>query len=516
MRSPATLALPLIALLALPAAACEDQGTIVGDDGAFTGVYDDPEDFDRAGCDDGVTPMDEVDLIGIYHVEVDVPGYSTFPVPARFDAAAGGLTGRLQSHDGTVEVSATDVFLRAIYETASGPRMRVLDLCAARADGSVHGAYASCTPEGCLVGAVDGRKVLPLDEPEAEGLTLLGSFNGTAAEPWLGDGLTVNVRVADGVAYVARYQDGLRTVDVSDPSAPAALGHLPVEYPDSGEIYNDVKLLATDDGSRYAYMCSSVGGAVVVDVTDPTAPRRVTSFGTQVPDEGGINVHTIFLDGGRAYLANTDLGLEIWDLADPESPERLGTFVHPDLATFGGFLHDLYVAGDRAYLNYWNLGMAIVDVSDPTAPELVGNFVGYGEETSHSSWVTQIGARDVAVHGDEQYGSHVHIVDVTEGSVAFLDVLAEYQTRPEVSAHNVLAAGDLAYVTYYQDGLRVLDLADPANPVKLAHFHTWPGSGPDYGNSFYEGAIGIDLDKTSGTIYVADTHRGLFVLALDP
>jgi hypothetical protein len=39
--------------------------------------------------------------------------------------------------------------------------------------------------------------------------------------------------------------------------------------------------------------------------------------------------------------------------------------------------------------------------------------------------------------------------------VAFLDALAEYETRPQVSVHNIMAVGELAFVTYYQDGLRV-------------------------------------------------------------
>jgi hypothetical protein len=62
----------------------------------------------------------------------------------------------------------------------------------------------------------------------------------------------------------------------------------------------------------------------------------------------------------------------------------------------------------------------------------------------------------------------------------------------------------------------VLDLSDPAHPVKIAHFHSWSGTRPGDGHWFYEGAIGIDLDTATGTIYVADIARGLFILALDP
>jgi hypothetical protein len=79
----------------------------------------------------------------------------------------------------------------------------------------------------------------------------------------------------------------------------------------------------------------------------------------------------------------------------------------------------------------------------------------------------------------------------------------------------VVADGERAFVAYYQDGLRVLDLHDPGRPVKIAHFHTWPGPVAGYGSGFYEGAIGVDFDPETSAVYLVDTHRGLFVLSVD-
>jgi hypothetical protein len=109
----------------------------------------------------------------------------------------------------------------------------------------------------------------------------------------------------------------------------------------------------------------------------------------------------------------------------------------------------------------------------------------------------------------------VRIVDVDPQSQAFMTELAAFATRPAVSVHNVMAVGGLALVTYYQDGLRVLDLGDPTAPVEIAHFQSWPGALPGYGNIFYEGAIGVDYDAAERLVYLADTHRGLFILRLD-
>ena len=160
--------------------------------------------------------------------------------------------------------------------------------------------------------------------------------------------------------------------------------------------------------------------------------------------------------------------------------------------------------------------MQVVDVSIPAAPRRVGVFEHYGETSSHSSAVTTVAGKRIAVHGDEQFGAHVHIVDVTEGTPGFTHDLGEWQTRPEVSAHNIMASGRYAYLTHYQDGVRVLDLADPTAPVQVAWFNTWPGPVPGYGDSFFEAAVGLDLDLPAQRIYVADTHRGLLVLSLAP
>jgi hypothetical protein len=78
-----------------------------------------------------------------------------------------------------------------------------------------------------------------------------------------------------------------------------------------------------------------------------------------------------------------------------------------------------------------------------------------------------------------------------------------------------MAVGERALVTYYQDGLRVLDLADPTAPVEIAHYASWPGTGDAYGRDFYEGAVGVDHDAERGLVLLADSHRGLIVLRLD-
>lgn len=481
-----------------------------GDDPTAAGPFDAPDDFDRGGCgDDGA--LEDVDVCGIWNLDMAVETYR-FPGSIRVDADADGadLEGYLYSHEAfDVRHTEGDLFLRTVDEYPDGEGgmialTRTIDACEVSEDGVLSGHYASCWGDDCNEGTFSAHKVEPLEEPAASGITLLGEWNGPPDAPWPGpeEALTLNVRHLGDVAYVTRH-DGLHIVDVADPAHPSELGALAVGFPDDGEYYNDVKV--TEAGDRiYALMGSNLRGVVVIDVTDAGAPAEVTAF-PQVID-GAVNVHTLFIEGTRIYFAN--YGVEVWDIADPTLPQPLGGYVHPGESVNG--VHDLYVEDSVAYLNNWDLGMVVVDLADPAAPALVGVFDDYERRTSHSSWVTEAGGRRVAVHGDEDFGAHVRMVDL-DG----LEEIGAYETRPSVSVHNILADGETAYVTYYQDGLRVLDLSDPTQPTAVAHYQTWPGPESGYGQSFYEGAIGVDLDTQKGLIYLADTHRGLLILQLD-
>ena len=171
-------------------------------------------------------------------------------------------------------------------------------------------------------------------------------------------------------------------------------------------------------------------------------------------------------------------------------------------------MHDLMIRDRIAYLSSWANGFLIVDCNNPAQPLLRGSYT-YARSTSHSNWVQSMGGRLIAMHGDEDYTAHLRMLDVTDP--ANIRLLSEWQTRPEVSIHNVMMLGTRGYMAHYQDGVRVLDLSDPARPRPLAHFNTWTLAG-DPGVSFYEGAVGIDVDLDQRLVFVADSQRGLLIL----
>ena len=492
-----------------------------GDGAGATGPIAQPSLLDHSGCQT-TAPLDTIDPCGIWHLDLSITGGGRYSVAVRVDPTDDGLRGLIFGREAAdVRLSATDLFIRRVEEGTGGLLATAIDFCAVRADGGVEGLYAVCGEAGyCDQGRFVGYKVEPLDEAPSDGLRLIREWNGPAAAPWpteRGLGLTYNVRHHGTVAYLARAHDGLRIVDLSDPASPADLGHAPPLYPEVGEFYNDVKLTEAD-GALYAIMASSARGVVIIDVSDPARPVEVATVPETSPQYPYVGVHTVFTEAERVYATNLSHGgIDIFHVLDPTRPRLLGRYVQPDAWEVGGYAHDLYARAGRVYISYWSRGMVVIDsAADPANPTLEGLFDDYDPRTSHSPWVTDVGGREIAVVGDEGYGAHLRVVDAEPGSDTRWDEIGAYATRPQVSVHNIMTAGETALVTYYQDGLRLLDLADPAAPREVAHFHSWPGPAPGYGAAFYEGAIGVDHDAARDLILLADTHRGLLILEREP
>ena len=79
------------------------------------------------------------------------------------------------------------------------------------------------------------------------------------------------------------------------------------------------------------------------------------------------------------------------------------------------------------------------------------------------------------------------------------------------SAHNVQVDGDKVYVSWYSDGVLVLDISDPSNPVETARFKR---AGPDFeaANGGMQDIWGVYKDGNKPWVYASDRNGGLYVL----
>jgi hypothetical protein len=124
----------------------------------------------------------------------------------------------------------------------------------------------------------------------------------------------------------------------------------------------------------------------------------------------------------------------------------------------------------------------------------------------------RVGDRHIALHGDENYNAHLDVIDVDPASATFMQSIGNYKTRDWISIHNLMAFGNKAYFTYYQDGVRVLDMSDPTQPKQVGYYNTWDPQADYTTSQFFEGAVGLDVDVARKLIFVADSPRGLLIL----
>ncbi|MFN8393469.1 MAG: choice-of-anchor B family protein [Bacteroidia bacterium] len=325
----------------------------------------------------------------------------------------------------------------------------------------------------------------------------------------------------------------------------------------AGYQYNDVWGYAAA-GREYAFIGSTVG-VHVIDITVPTAPvhlfqlnsacasSRWRDFATYqnylyvIADNcagAGLQIynlntlpgaaptlvynstahftsaHTIFINpnSGRIYIggANTQMnGVIILDIqGHPTTPTMAATF------TLGAYTHDMYVHNDTLYAFFGSSGVGSFDLVNLSFPYAMGYIAGYPESGyAHSGWGIKNNRKLVWL--DETSDKGVHVADIEDPwNITWQNNFRSALLAPthvNSMPHNAVAVGDILYVSYYQDGLQVWNMANPAAPVRLGYYDT--NTNGTYTGMF--GAWGIHPPLPSGNILVSDTENGLFVLQLN-
>ncbi len=271
----------------------------------------------------------------------------------------------------------------------------------------------------------DGLRVIDISDPT--NLEIIGSVDIP--------GFSKDVEVSGSLAFVISSSSGLQIIDISDPEAPQIIGNAI-----TGDYYAGVEI----SGNR-AYMLGyhpDMWGSNLysVDVSDPANPLIEGSVGV-IPHSLGMAISNdhVFVgtDNSNDYNYNNPL-LQIFKVSEQVSPQAVGAVNVP------GWTNAISLAKNYAYVAAGESGLQVVAISDPFSPQIVGSLAASSD------------ARDVAIS----------------------DNLA------------CVADGNL--------GLQVIDIYDPANPAA-------------------KGSVGIPGGASSvvigdGFAYVGDDERALHVV----
>jgi hypothetical protein len=383
-----------------------------------------------------------------------------------------------------------------------------------------------------------GAALKPNGEPDALHMRLIG-HNDMG-----GRGDCMHINVVDGYAYVAHMgENGIGTsiLDVHDPSAPRLVKQLmvpPHTHSHKVQIVGDVLLVNYE---QYGRGGRGVTGLKIFDVSKLEDPREIGFLPMT-----GKGVHRMtYWEPPYATMSGSEEG---WtdqffmavDLSDPSRPREVGRWWMPGMWSAGGeqsnapqgrryAMHHAHIRGDRAYAGWWDAGLVILDVADISQPKLVSHLPFGDDQSGCTHTALPIPGRDILVVTDEsthdlcqEVPKDVRVVDISDDCnprviAKFPRPVGDYCSQGRFGPHNIhehrpgsLLDPNTIYLTYFNAGVRVVDISDATQPAEIAYFVPEAPAGRE---TIQMNDIHVTAD---GLIYATDRFGGgLYIFELD-
>jgi len=308
-------------------------------------------------------------------------------------------------------------------------------------------------------------------------------------------------------------------VDVTDPRKPAVV--LQTDLPHERMRSNNLDVVG--DLLVIAYQTSAPGltpaGFEILDVADPTRPRRIGFFDASGPTSRGVH-HLWFVDGSYVHCASgapdftprnpkDDQCYRIIDIRRPSKPVEVGRWWlpgtrdgdaepplprHPKFDT-GYRAHNTNVypqRPDRAYIGYLDGGAIVLDIADMGHPKMVARWDYHPPMPGFCHTVLPLFEPGLLVVSDESIKDGAvdwpKLVWVLDNHVETrplpiatcpLPPLKKFARRGgRFGAHNlhenrpgpgIWHSEKIVVGTFFNGGVRAFDLSDPFRPVEVAY-----------------------------------------------
>jgi hypothetical protein len=368
--------------------------------------------------------------------------------------------------------------------------------------------------------ATDPQQVATLESPpdtSAEDVVVFTAEHGSL----LGrDIAVVGIQVCGGDRYDATIFRGLQVFDVTDPANPFELGRLSTGCCTRGLHELEVQHRA-DLGRTFVY--ASVPASEYPDGLSLTGVRD-----QQMPPRGDFRL--LEVTDPTAPAAVSDWGV-VKDTGGPLGP---GQGCDPD--PIFGHSAEPSADGKLAFISYWDSGFVALDLNVPENPVFRGTTTYEEDEDGdgHSSNYDE--GRQLLFTADEDFcktsGSgiekgfgYLRVYDYADLSAPVQ--IGEYRTPNSIGTndpaagdytiHNPLIVGTDVYISWYSDGIRVVDASDPSEPTEVAWFV--PPSANNPVQPSQRGVLtnttqvwGVAYEAERNLVYASDMNSGLWIL----
>lgn len=323
--------------------------------------------------------------------------------------------------------------------------------------------------------------------------------------------------------YVARGEYGLAIIDASNPAAPVQLNSI---LPFAHAHISDVQVF-----NGIAYIANEIPnntpepwvGLFIYDVRNPLAPVELgrLEWGAGAWYHLGADAHSVTMEitatATNAYLPSGITGdLAVFDVSNPAAPVFLSEIYSPVFA-FNSQAHECVVRNGLAYISWLGGGFTVHDMSNPAAPVQLAHLPTSnvnGEFYYHMALSTD--GQSLVMTSENAYGADlVKIFNVS--SPGAITQVGSYASPGGATPHQVVVQGKYAYLAFLTDGVRILDISNPALPRSIGQYDPEPGSGGVFTGGYSVAMLGshVCLSHTTGGLYTVDFVDTLTVTRAD-
>ncbi len=294
----------------------------------------------------------------------------------------------------------------------------------------------------------------------------------------------------DGQIFIAAGEDkGLWLVNENIPVELAFSEASTFDTPGSAEG------LAYDAEKQRLYVADGKRGLIVFDVSDLAAPKKLGSLDTPGVARQVVHIKRDDIAPGQEYVYLVDNeGLRFINVTRPDEPTLTGNYM------LIGEIKGIAVRSPYVYVALGGLGIHVLDASNPGAPFKTGmlnsprNALGITLDDSGAWGFIANGASGLQVTDTNPAGlTEIGIFDRTS-----IPNLAD-DVEEQIDVRDVYFQYPYAYIANGAHGLLMLDVSNPAAPVKVGALDT-PGT-----------AKSITMSNR-GVIYLADGSGGLQII----
>jgi choice-of-anchor B domain-containing protein len=292
--------------------------------------------------------------------------------------------------------------------------------------------------------------------------------------------------IAGGREYaIYGWYDGTSFVDITDENNIREVVFLPGRY--SG--WREMKVY-----KNYLYIISEADSSGIQIVDLSRLPNTVDLVNTYSFD-GFRRAHTISQNSRYLYINGGNYregGIVVLDVgANPESPVKMGEWQVD-------YVHDSRIVNDTIWAcNPLTGKVSVIDASDKNGLKTITSWINGSFPVPHNCAVTDDGKYLYVCDENFNNPGKLKIWNISDKKdIVFANEWKVNGTTESV--HNVEIFGNYAFLSYYGEGARVLDITDPVNPFEIAYLKT--------------SACWQVYYFPSGKIIASDIYDGLYVL----